>query len=623
MIFNNKRYISRLGYAVALCMSLSLSAGEKSTRDIIQRAMRDELTRNVERLTLENLESPFYISYTIRDVKTMTVTATLGAVVRSEENRYRNHSVRVMVGSYSRTDENFLDFGGGSYRRTRLQNADALPLEDDYQGIRRALWIATDNVYKIASENYERKKAALQQQNLTQEAEALDDFSKVPTIQMTQPPRVLEMDRLGWEKYAIALSRIFRDYPDLYSSQVRVFIYQADVYFINNEDTETLQPLTLASVSVNASTQAVDGEPLNDHVLYYGLTPADLPSLSAMEDGIKALAEELVILRTAPTFDDSYMGPILLEGQAVAEFFAQRLFTGVNGLLSHRKPAVSDARSARYLSETSGRLLEENIDRRILSRDLSVKALPGKQTHRGKNLIGTTVVDGEGVRAPEEILLVENGMLKTLLHDRMPTPKIKTSNGHRRPIIATGLLASSALGPSVISVSTSQGKPVKEMKKKLLELAREEGLDYAIIVRKLACPISGIDLRMDPMAWLTAGGGSSRPTALTEPILVYRVSVEDGREEPVRSVKLGDVSLSTLRHLLGTSKEHFVYNTLVPAVGGLDVWYSYARRVSTQGVPASFIVPESLLLEELEVENAKHDFTPKMPVVSSPLAETN
>ena len=619
-IRNKKLGITWLSIIILLIPNFIKAQGD-STREIIQRAMRDEMTRNIRNLKLENLKRPFYISYTIRDVKTMTVTATLGGVVQSSENHYRNHSVRVMVGDYSRTDENFLDFSGGGYRSTMLQNADRLPIEDDYHSIRRALWIATDNVYKSASEKYERKKAALEQQNISEEAETLDDFTKAPALKFEEPPRLINMDRIQWEKNAKDLSAIFRNYPDIYTSQVRIFFYQADVYFTNSEGIETVQPLTLTAVQINGSTQAVDGEPLSNHVIYYGQVPQDLPSIKSITNSVKTMAEELIDLRTAPVFDDSYIGPVLLEEQVVAEFFAQRLFIGSNGLLAHRKPALGDARTANYFSQTMTETLEERINRRILSRDITIKALPTTESFSGQKLIGNFKLDAEGIKPPAEIVLVEKGILKQLLGNRTPTPKMKESNGHQRPIIGTGRMVSSCLGPSVISVTTSKGKSEKDMKKALLKRAREEKLDYAILVRKLKSPVTGIDRRMDPMSWLTLGGGAQRSTSLSEPLLVYRVFVEDGREELVRSVKLGDVTLSTMRHILGSGRKRFVYNTLVPAVNDDEVWYAYARRVSSQGVPSSFIVPRLLLLEELEVESQQRDFTPKLPVVPSPLLQ--
>ena len=591
----------------------------ESTREVIQKAMRDEMTRNIQRLELENLERPFFISYTIRDAKTMEVTATLGSIVRSDSNHHRNQNVRVMVGDYSLNDENFLDLSGGSRGHTLLRGADRLPLEDDYDGIRRALWIATDEVYKRASEQYERKKTALEQQTLSEEEKALEDFHKMETVHYTEPPRLFSMERLKWEKIGQELSALFLDYPDIQSSHVRIYFYQSDAYFSNSEGTEVVQPLTLAMVHINASTQAVDGEPLHDHALFHALIPQDLPTIEDMKKDVKNVAENLIALRTAPIFEESYTGPVMFEGQAVSELFNQRLFTGSNGLVAIRKPVVADPRAAAFLSRTLGESLEDKIERRILSRDLTVRAFPKMDIFSGQKLIGLNNVDAEGVIPPEEILLVERGVLKTLLSNRIPTMNVKTSNGHQRPIIGGASLVSSGTGPSVISVETSNGLTETEMKDELLQLARDEGLEYAILVRKLRSLVSGAERRLDPMALLAMVQGTQQGPSLSEPIRIYRVSVEDGREELVRSVQLGGLPVSTLRRIAGAAQKRTVHNTLVPGTGGDGGLFSFASGFSREGIPASFLVPQSLIIEEMEVESEKRQYTPTLPVVPNPL----
>ena len=553
--------------SVIAISSISTQAKNKTTREIILSAMKDEMARNMEQLQLENLQRPFFISYTILDAKTMEVTATLGSIIYSNENHFRSHNVRVMVGDYKLNDENFRDRNPGGFQWTLLRGTDRLPLEDDYYGIRRALWIATDRVYKSASENYERKIAALDQQELSEEEKALEDFSQAPIVKYTEPARLFDMERTKWEKTAKEISAIFQNYPDIYSSQIRIYFYQGDTYFLNSEGTEVVQPLTLVDMYINASTQAVDGEPLDDITVYIGMIPQDLPATKILKQNVKEMAERLILLRTAPVFEDSYTGPVMFENQAVAELIAQRLFTGPSGLLTFRQPIMASSTRSRPSQSQS---LEDKIGTRILSRDLTVKAMPAMDTFSGVKLIGSFKVDAEGVKPPEELVLVENGILKTLLSNRTPTTKVKESNGHQRPLISR---ASSRLGPSVILMTTSDGKSKAEMKSELLQLAKDEGLDYGIIVRKIS--------------------------SITRPIIIYRVSVEDGKEELVRSVKLGRLSLSSLRRIYASADAQFLYQR--------------------GGVPASFIVPQSLIFEELEVEQEKRTYTPKLPVVPSPL----
>jgi predicted Zn-dependent protease len=577
-------------------------AKKQPTRDIIRSAMRDELERNIARLNLEDMERPFFISYNLYDVKTVEITATLGAIVESDENRFRNHNVRLMVGGYAMNDENFQ--GGGSGSGSSMLRGISLPIEDDYNSIRRSLWIATDNTYKRAAELFELKKAALEQQTLIGEEARLDDFSRAPSVTRIEPPRTFPVNRKKWEKTAREISEIFQAYPDIYSSQVRIFFYQADLFFMNSEGTEVVQPLTLAAIQINAYTQAVDGEPLSDHVMFYDSVPKGLPPLREIQKAANTMVEELLTLRDAPVFDESYFGPVMLEGQAAAEFFSQRLFGGKTGLIAERKPITSTSGRMGY-RRADGETLEDRIDRRILARDLTVKSLPGLEKFLGQNLLGSYSVDLEGIIPPEEIVLVENGILKTLLNNRTPTSKVRESNGHQRPVIGGNGWTSSTLGPGVISVSTSEGKSHEELKKELLSRAREEGMDYGILIRKVKPPVTGTQYT-DPMVQMTMSFGGSAGTNITEPVLLYRVYVEDGREEPVRSVTLGGVSLTTLRHIAAVSEKQFVYNTLVTSN-----WSS--------GIPASVIVPHAVLLEELEVKNEKRDFTPKLPAVPSPI----
>ncbi len=154
-----KSCISGLLLVSILLQPFSPAAQSRSTRDTIFRAMKDELNRNMNGLHLENMERPFFISYTIHDKSTVEILASLGAIISSEDSRNRSSIVRVMVGDYSLNDENFSDFSF-KYSSSMIGSSGQTPIEDDYDGIRRALWVSTDNVYKNAAELFEHKKAA-------------------------------------------------------------------------------------------------------------------------------------------------------------------------------------------------------------------------------------------------------------------------------------------------------------------------------------------------------------------------------------------------------------------------------------------------------------------------------
>ena len=595
---------------------------QENTRDVIMRAMRDELNRNMKHLAMENLKSPFFISYTIKDAQTLTVKSQLGSIVLSEEKPYRSQGVRVLVGDYSKNNENFMDLGGmgrggGSFAR----GSEDLPLNDDYYGIRRALWIATDEDYKSAAEAFERKVSALKQQNISKE-DSLDDLSKAPQVKLNIPGKRFEINKSKWENTALTLSKVFLKYPDIYSSEVDIYIYQADVYHMNSEGTETVTPGSIVAIQVSASTQADDGEPLSDKVTYYAVVPEELPALLDMDKSITAMATQLTALRKAPTVTDSYSGPVMFEDQAVGEIFAQRFFSSAEGLLASRKPIYSDPQVLMFMSQMQSSNLEDKMGKKVISNDITVKSTPKLKKYDNKQLIGSYEVDAEGVVPPDEFSLVDKGTLKNLLNGRTPAKKTRESNGHE--ILSSspdGI--SSSIGPGVVSVSVANGSDYSTLKKQLLKKAKDEGLEFAYIIKRLNT--GGGDKGFDPSSIMEMAMGSKQEGKISKPTYIYRVSVKDGKEELVRNAELGGLSINSLKKILGVSKEIQLYSTMLKVSGGdmggfmFMLGSMFSGGWSLEGLPTSFIIPNSLVLEEFDIKNQSRLITTKPPVVENPV----
>jgi hypothetical protein len=202
-----------------------------------------------------------------------------------------------------------------------------------------------------------------------------------------------------------------------------------------------------------------------------------------------------------------------------------------------------------------------------------VKAMPHLKTSNGQVLIGAYETDAEGVTPADELLLVENGMLRALMCDRIPTKKIKTPTGHRIYTYQPQGI-STRVSPGVLSISTSNGVPSDTLKARLLEAARTEGLDYAFIIRTLP---------------------SGRYNSL------YRVSVADGTEQLVRAAVPSRIDMAKLKRSLGTSAETIVVNMIAG------------------GTPVSIISPNSIIIEEIDIEKQNLQNTTKLPTVSNPL----
>jgi hypothetical protein len=121
-------------YTVLSIISLfNLYAQQDTVRDsnggIIMKAMRDELQRNMSNLEYKNYKKPFFISYSIEDVHSLYINATLGAITTSDISHNRDWRIRVIIGDYKLTDENFEEITNS---RSEYSQYLDLPLDNDY-----------------------------------------------------------------------------------------------------------------------------------------------------------------------------------------------------------------------------------------------------------------------------------------------------------------------------------------------------------------------------------------------------------------------------------------------------------------------------------------------------------
>ncbi len=563
---------------IASVTSQSLIKAQSKGDELIFKAMKDELNRNMTQLSFDKYKPPFFIAYQISDLKALFIRATLGSIIQSQESKNRSNYIRLMVGDYSLNDENFSGEGGGSGSEYL-----PLPIENDYNAIRRAFWIMSDQVYKSALNNYEHKLTALKQQ-INNNKERLDDYSRITPVNMILNDVPFKYDKSQWENAAKSISGEFKAYKDMMSSSVNIFFVNTTIYYTTSEGTTTRYPTTVAFLSVCAETQADDGEPLNDYLLYYAPTPDQLPATDKIKQDIKQLAANLDALRKAPIIQESYSGPVIFEDNAAAEMCTS-LFNS-DGLIAWREPVSASAGpSIGNMSK-----LENKINQKICPENISIKAIPKTKTFNNIPLIGNFEVDAEGVVPKDELTLVDKGVLKTLLNDRIPTRKVKESNGHCRVDLFRG---GSEKTPGVIDILYNDGKPLKTLRKNALKEAQKNGLDFIYVIRKF-----------DTNAEMPFGGGGNMSTS--RPIAIYKVSSKTGEEQLVRSAYINDFQITDFKKIMGGTQEQFVYNTMVSGGGAM--------------VPASFIVPKAIVFNDITIEK-DNGTQPKKPVVPTPLLE--
>ncbi|MHC5038973.1 MAG: metallopeptidase TldD-related protein, partial [Planctomycetota bacterium] len=446
-----------------VCLALFtgiVTAQEKaSEEDVILRALQDELKRSMDRLQLKDMQKPYFIAYSAHAGAMYMVGATFGALTQENESPMRSTSTEVRVGDYVLDNTNF---GGGMYFGGFFGGG--LCLEDDYDYIRRQLWLSTDSDYKSALETLTGKKAFLENQKIKDRP---DDFSKEAPVVLVEPKKKLEVDKAKWKGMVKKISAIFREFPDIHEAQAAFVTLLDNRYYVNSEGFRHRTGQMIVGFVVNASTTCEDGMSVSNALIFGGRDEKAVPAEDVLASQARALAKTLLDQRNAPKAED-YTGPVLFVGDAAAEFF-------LNALGKHLG-TQRESEGGRGFSFGRGIRLNDKIGKRILPKSITVKDDPTKNEHGGKPLLGGYAVDDDGVKA-QPVTLVEGGRLLTLLTTRVPTKETKKSNGHCR---------GGNPGISNLFVESSDKTSLADLKKELIQAAKDEDLPFGILVRKLA-----------------------------------------------------------------------------------------------------------------------------------------
>ena len=531
-------------------------------------AMADELSRSMKMLRLSDQPAPYFIEYEVEDRASTRVTARMGALVEDLNGRGRTLRVGVRVGDYAFDSSLFNAPGGGGagVLPLRADGSTSAPLDDDYDSMRRQIWLATDTAYKRAVSVFARKKAAFQNRV---DDEAIPDFSRETPAETVLDGLPLTFVNRDWPERARQISAVFADVPAVESSEVSVADTRGTRYYLNSEGFKVVAPIQVASIRVSAETQAGDGMTLRDVFTLVEQTLGDLPSADEIARRARRMAERLEVQRQA-RLGDEYTGPVLVEGQASAELVAQALLPALLG----RRPAESAGRGGRGGAGQVTPFLRR-IGLRVLTDSFTARDTPSLREFEGRPVPGAYRVDEHGIRA-KDVTLVEKGRLVTLLSGRAPLRGLPQSTGHTR---------GGNVQPGVFQMQSADAVPAAELRRKYLELLAAQDSPFGYILRAVANPG---DAPSGP------GGG---------PVILDAVKVtRDGREEVVRGLRLGVVPPATFRDLLDASRERTLYSF---------------RGTNRDAI--SVIVP-NLIFEELEIQRSR-EITQKPPLVPSPLLD--
>jgi predicted Zn-dependent protease len=522
--------------------------------------MQDEMDRSMAELRMKGEAPPYYMAYEVLDRTISDYSGRLGALVDNPPRRTRTLRVEVRVGDYAFDSSRFVvqGFGGGG-----LNGETAIaPIDDDYDAMRRQIWITTDSAYKRAIGMFARKKAAFQNRTAS---DPLPDFTKEDAVQALLP--LLQPPDAAARREAAArvqqASAVFASASDVDLSDVSITQVTGTRYYLNSEGSKTVSPIEIAGLTMFGEAQAGDGMPVRETVSLVERTIQDLPTATQLATTARELAARVIAARNAP-IGEEFAGPVMFEGVGSAQFISETLVP----IMQARRPP--DAENPRMMQVTQNPFLNRT-GLRVLADAFLASDTPSLKQFDGKNVAGTYVVDDEGVRA-KDVTLVDKGRLVTLLTSRTPQKNFPQSNGHGR---AGTVLA------GVFQLESTQAIPAAELKTKYLALLKAQEKTFGYIVR---------GVRSDGQAGAGAGPGIDQIVKVTP----------DGKEAPVRGLRFASVAPTAFRDLSEASKERTMF--------------SY-RAGPTAAV--SVIAP-SLIFEELEIQRVR-DILQKPPIVPSPL----
>jgi hypothetical protein len=568
----------------AVLHAAGADAGSEARKDTQLRAMLDELARS-KTLQLNNLDKPYFIEYDSGDTDEYVIAANLGGLMGSSYNHFRIPRLEVRVGDYKFDNTNSIFSGFG---RIGL-----LPIDDDYSVLRTSLWMATDNMYKLASDQMTRKRTALRD---IADPDKTPDFAPAPAVQFLQPPVSVNLDVKHWENALRHASEKFASHPGLDTSNLTLRVIASTYRLVNTEGTIIRVPQNLNSITIRAQAQTSDGNYVWNHLAYTTASLSEFPdekTLAKAVDSISAQAEELA---KAPVAED-YSGPVLFEQEAAAQMIASVMSDSIR---LHRKPLSPPGANSPQVLES---VWATKLGAKVTPDWLSITDDPSIATAGSVALVGAYPVDDEGVQA-QRVQIVDKGTLKGFLTSREPVREFNASNGHGR--LPAGYGSQEGVIGNLF-VETSQPTPEAQMKARLLDKVKQSGGKYGLMIRRIDFPFTANYEELQSLARQLQKNGYAR--TLSSPILAYRV-YPDGREELVRGLRFKEFSAKDLRDLDAASDRPYVFNYINNGSG-----FNFAD-VSSDATTSSVICP-SLLFDSLDLSRAENEPN-KLPVVAPP-----
>lgn len=549
---------------LTLLVLLNLSLYSQELIDILE----SELDRSFQGLkTQEN--PPYYIAYAVTETEEIRITSSFGHTVANTDNKSRILDIDLRVGDYNLDNTHIIR--GESFSFGMGSASPELPLENDPNAIKQAIWKATDSHYKNAIERLD--KVLTNKKVKIKEEDESPDFSKdeIAKNKIGKAPQI-KIDKDKWENELNNLSALFLNYSWLYDGSVSINIEHITKYFIDTEGRKLQWPETYSRISVYAKTKAEDGMSLPLYKTYFSYSPDDLEKPENIKKDIEQLVATLDGLREAEVMG-TYSGPAILSGEAAGVFFHEIFGHRVEG---HREK-----------DPNSSQTFKKSMGKEILADFIDVVFDPTITELKGNEVSGHYPYDDQGIEA-QKVVAVKDGKFQNFLMSRSPIENFPNSNGHGRR--QPGRKAVSR--QSNLIVKASETHTMQELKEELRNLCKEQDKEFGLFFDVVQGGFT-FTSRTIPNAFNVL------------PLVVYKVYADGRPDELVRGVDLIGTPLTTFKNIVMAADDIGVFNGICGAESG--------------SVPVSACSP-TLLVSTIEVQKKKKSQA-KLPILGAPKKE--
>ncbi len=567
-------------YILTALTLVSLIAPAVRAEDL-DAALKDEMQRSMDKLQLPGHPKPHFMSYTLRENQYHLIGAYFGALIPDKDSRDRQLAIDLRIGDNKLDNSKYDDTTYSLFSGSNRRRGGYVTPENVYDALRFDAWMATDRAYKRAVEDLESKKVYLKQ---TTVADRPDEMTKEEPVVSIEKPMDLVNNDAKWKPILKRLSAIPKEYPEVEMSSVFMLAQIDNRWFVNTEGSRNSGADPGVNLVCLAAVRGPDNTIYSDALVYGARLESELPTAAEIEKGERQMIQNLIMLSKAPAAEE-YSGPILFEEDAAAELFSELL-----------PQNLSSPNDTNYTDRSSSRTnaWKEKIGSQVTSRLLTVVDDPNATEYQGKQLLGGWKIDDDGVKA-QKITLIENGILKTMCMSRIPTRTIKQSNGH-------------SLGgygaTSILFIDSSQKLSAADMRKKLIELGKEEGLKEVMVVRRMCNMFSFVfNSKGFSNAMKTSYSGSSYDGAMVlPPLMVYKINVDDGKETLVRGPIFVNPTLRWLKQIVAVGDDVKPHNVIMGSMGTIS------------------LVSPSVIIRDLEMGKPPRE-TDKPPLLKNPYFE--